>query len=169
MDNKVIVPSYKRYNTDIPEALHARPPKFIKHVMLRLPYARNMKAHNFHVSDGTEPSCSCPDFHRHNYPCAHIIKLWILADGTLSIPQHSSPWWNVDNYNDRLHNTATIPESVNSSQAVSTAALLPTSIHQSSVHTKLRMCLEEIRLKSYNLCNQQAETVLHQLNNIKTQ
>lgn len=53
--------------------------------------------HDYVMSAGENPRCSCPDFSRHSYPCKHIIKTWLTSDGELTIPQTlSNPWWTID-------------------------------------------------------------------------
>lgn len=69
--------------------------------MKRLPSAQKLGNHNYHVcAEAGAPTCSCPDFARHSYPCKHIIQTWLTdTEQVLHIPVTDyDPWWNIDSY-----------------------------------------------------------------------
>jgi hypothetical protein len=63
----------KRYHPSIPDILHERPKKFIKHAMSRLENA--VTSSNTYNIDEERGTCKCPDFQYHGMVCKHILKL----------------------------------------------------------------------------------------------
>lgn len=64
--------------------------------MRRLPAAKKVNdAHRYVVKNCD--TCNCPDFQRNDYPCKHVIKTWLSADGELVVPLVENQWWSVDN------------------------------------------------------------------------
>ena len=96
-DNQNLSKFNRRYSRNVPASLHQRPHRFIKHILRRLPAAKQLTAQEYMVTEGDNPRCKCPDFSRHSFPCKHIIKTWLTDDGELVIPDTlSNPWWTTD-------------------------------------------------------------------------
>ena len=66
--------------------------------MRRLVGAKQLGEHNYVITAGDSPRCTCPDLSRRSYPCKHLIQTWLNPDGELSVPDTlSNPWWTADN------------------------------------------------------------------------
>ena len=53
--------------------------------MKRLDAARELSGEQDQYNSDSA-RCECEDFHRHSYPCKHILKHWLDGDGNLVIP-----------------------------------------------------------------------------------
>ena len=98
-NNQKLLKSSRRYAKDIPKCLHQRPHDFVVHIMRRLGSARELLQVPDHYNNqvGSSPTCDCEDFHRHSYPCKHIINHWLDSEGHLNIPEtDQDPWISVD-------------------------------------------------------------------------
>ncbi|XP_021366093.1 uncharacterized protein LOC110458632 [Mizuhopecten yessoensis] len=90
---------HRSYHTDVPNFLVGRPKAFVSHCMTRLSLAstddvtyQQVEEGNFSVrsreSDrsysvtliGKMPSCNCPDFHKHQWPCKHMLAILGRSD-----------------------------------------------------------------------------------------
>lgn len=91
--------SSRQHITDIPQCLRQQPHDFVDHVMSRLGPARELLQYPdcYEVQVGSGPTCECEDFHRHSYPCKHILKHWLDSQGCLNIPDTDlDRWVSVD-------------------------------------------------------------------------
>lgn len=111
---------YRSYHSYVPEYLHNRPRKVIKHVMSRLAtagdysfesiqptdesgvfYVRSMTCPTtFHRVAFEPPSCSCIDFLRHSLPCKHFCAIFLLVNdwGFTKLPEsyRNGPLMSLD-------------------------------------------------------------------------
>ncbi|XP_049275674.1 uncharacterized protein LOC125756178 [Rhipicephalus sanguineus] len=99
---------YRQYSENVPAYLHNRPHGFVKHMLRRLVNAEeythtDMKElstegmfsvhsersdDDVYTVDFTKPSCTCPDFRKHKYPCKHFCVVFKYSDrwGFSSLP-----------------------------------------------------------------------------------
>lgn len=68
--------------------------------MTRLDDAKQLmeEEDSYKVELGEHPTCECPDFIRHTFPCKHIIKHWLNPEGVLRIPTNLAvnSWITLD-------------------------------------------------------------------------
>ncbi|KAH7964381.1 hypothetical protein HPB51_027380 [Rhipicephalus microplus] len=101
--------AYRQYSENVPAYLHNRPHGFVKHMLRRLVNAEQytptdmeelplkvcLRIHSersdddLYTVDFTKPSCTCPDFRKHKYPCKHFCVVFKYSDrwGFSSLPQ----------------------------------------------------------------------------------
>ncbi|KAH8009501.1 hypothetical protein MRX96_039606 [Rhipicephalus microplus] len=101
--------AYRQYSENVPAYLHNRPHGFVKHMLRRLvnageytptdmeelPVEGVFTVHSersdddLYTVDFTKPSCTCPDFRKHKYPCKHFCVVFKYSDrwGFSSLPQ----------------------------------------------------------------------------------
>lgn len=101
--------AYRQYSENVPAYLHNRPHGFVKHMLRRLVNAEEytptdmeelpvegvFTVHSersdddLYTVDFTKPSCTCPDFRKHKYPCKHFCVVFKYSDrwGFSSLPQ----------------------------------------------------------------------------------
>ncbi|XP_037558037.1 uncharacterized protein LOC119435183 [Dermacentor silvarum] len=101
--------SHRNHGFDMPAYLHNRPHGFVDHMLRRLvnaeeythtdmrelPIKGMFSVHSerndddVHTVDFTKPSCTCPDFRKHKYPCKHFCVVFKYSDrwGFSSLPQ----------------------------------------------------------------------------------
>ncbi|XP_037578870.1 uncharacterized protein LOC119461590 [Dermacentor silvarum] len=101
--------SHRNHGFDMPAYLHNRPHGFVDHMLRRLvnaeeythtdmrelPIEGMFSVHSerndddVHTVDFTKPSCTCPDFRKHKYPCKHFCVVFKYSDrwGFSSLPQ----------------------------------------------------------------------------------
>ena len=91
--------AYRQYNSHLPRWLHNRPRQFITHCCQRLTHAQsitkedisqegdgqflvksqsdNKISYHVHFGDCSNmPSCTCPDWQRHHWPCKHFVAIY---------------------------------------------------------------------------------------------
>ncbi|KAH7937211.1 hypothetical protein HPB49_008879 [Dermacentor silvarum] len=94
--------SHRNHGFDMPAYLHNRPHGFVDHMLRRLvnaeeythtdmrelPIEGMFSVHSerndddVHTVDFTKPSCTCPDFRKHKYPCKHFCVVFKYSDRT---------------------------------------------------------------------------------------
>ncbi|KAL3182944.1 hypothetical protein MRX96_006740 [Rhipicephalus microplus] len=101
--------AYRQYSENVPAYLHNRPHGFVKHMLRRLVNAEKytptdmeelpiegvFTVHSersdddLYTVDFCKPSCICPDFRKHKYPCKHFCVVFKYSDrwGFSSLPQ----------------------------------------------------------------------------------
>lgn len=112
--------SHKQYREDIPDFLHGRPTKFVKHCLTRITNADDLEGHvatqdlqkllfKVRSSSGPQdymvnvakPHCDCQDWRRYKLPCKHMFAIfrWVEGVNWYSLPSSyiSSPHISVDN------------------------------------------------------------------------
>uniref|UniRef100_A0A147BI88 SWIM-type domain-containing protein n=1 Tax=Ixodes ricinus TaxID=34613 RepID=A0A147BI88_IXORI len=110
----------RSYHSYVPEYLHNRPRKVIKHVMSRLATAADYSLESIQLTDESgvfyvrsmtcpttfhrvafaPPSCSCIDFLRHSLPCKHFCAIFLLVNdwGFTKLPEsyRNGPLMSLD-------------------------------------------------------------------------
>ncbi|KAL3193842.1 hypothetical protein MRX96_000130 [Rhipicephalus microplus] len=100
--------AYRQYSENVPAYLHNRPHGIVKHMLRWLVNAEEYtptdmeellvegvftvhseRSDDLYTVDFTKPSCTCPDFRKHKYPCKHFCVVFKYSDrwGFSSLPQ----------------------------------------------------------------------------------
>ena len=115
--------AYRQYNSHLPRWLHNRPRQFITHCCQRLTHAQsitkedisqegdgqflvksqsdNKISYHVHFGDCSNmPSCTCPDWQRHHWPCKHFVAIYKHFPEwgweAMSPYYSSSPYFQID-------------------------------------------------------------------------
>ena len=93
------ISAYRQYNSHLPKRLHNQPRQFITHCCQHLTHAQsitkedisqegdgqflvksqsdNKISYQVHFGDCSNmPSCTCPDWQRHHWPCKHYVAIY---------------------------------------------------------------------------------------------
>ena len=115
--------AYRQYNSHLPRWLHNRLRQFITHCCQRLTHAQsitkedisqegdgqflvksqsdNKISYHVHFGDCSNmPSCTCPDWQRHHWPCKHFVAIYKHFPEwgweAMSPYYSSSPYFQID-------------------------------------------------------------------------